>query len=393
MLLRYDGPVARLRWFGLGLAVLVAAALQPAVAGAAVRHGTACVARHVVYVQGKLDVQYRPGCTGHDEPELDPVSSLPHSARDLTWTFVLPTNGKFPVAGTGFGFWFGGTVTDPNPKALFHQGFLEVQFYPDTLVSECKRNGDSIYTYAKNTYTVCSPVWSVIGNSEPAAFDAMLRRAGHRGPLVMHAGDTITLHYYGTPANDGAHIDVADLTTHQHGSIVLRNKRTGAMNPAFDRQEIGNALGWGVVNDAPNSFVWEIGHRSDFSKRPGAFCAPGHNGCESYNWRAWRETTPIRILGVTFGDGSAARNWAVVSDYGGKAQILDPKETGSTCAHYGGPYCIYPWFTQNDDESFTYGVNYPTTADDFGKANQFQRRLHCGGPFGKNSTYCMTLIR
>ena len=165
------------------------------------------------------------------------------------------------------------------------------------------------------------------------------------------------------------------------------------MNPAFDRQEIGNALGWGVVNDAPNSFVWEIGHRSDFSKRPGAFCAPGHNGCESYNWRAWRETTPIRILGVTFGDGSAARNWAVVSDYGGKAQILDPKETGSTCAHYGGPYCIYPWFTQNDDESFTYGVNYPTTADDFGKANQFQRRPHCGGPFGKNSTYCMTLIR
>jgi len=76
VLLRYDGPVARLRWFGLGLAVLVAAALHPAVAGAAVRHGTACVARHVVYVEGKLDVQYRPGCTGHDEPELDPVSSL-----------------------------------------------------------------------------------------------------------------------------------------------------------------------------------------------------------------------------------------------------------------------------------------------------------------------------
>jgi hypothetical protein len=386
--------VARLRWLVLALAALAATALGAPAAGAAVRHGSACVERHVAYVEGQIEVQYRPGCTGHDEPELDPVSSLPHSARDLTWKFVLPTDGKFPVAGTGFGFWFGGTVTDPNPKALFNQGFLEVQFYPDTLVSQCRQNGDSQFTFAKNTYTVCSPVWSVVGNNEPAAFNAMLRQTGGGGkPLVMHAGDTITLHYYGTPANDGAHIDVADLTTHQHGSIVLNNKRTGAMNPAFDRQEVGNALGWGVVHDAPNSFVWEIGHRSDFSKRPGAFCAPGHNGCESYNWRAWRETTPIRILGVTFGDGSAAHHWAVVSDYGGKAQILDPKETGSTCPHYGGPYCIYPWFTQNQDDSFTYGVNYPTTADDFGKANQFERRTHCDGPFGKNTTYCMTLIK
>ena len=247
----------------------------PATAGAATRHGSLCVSRHVVYVEGKIDVHYRPGCTGHDEPELDPVSSLPHSAKNLTWKFILPTDGKFPVAGTGFGFWFGGTVTDPNPKSLFHQGFLEVQFYPDTLVSKCFQNGNSNFTFAKNTYTVCSPVWSVVGNNEPAAFDAMLRKAGTSGPLVMHAGDTITLHYYGTSAHDGAHIDVADLTTHEHGSIVLRNKRTGAMNPAFDRQEIGNALGWGIVNDAPNSFVWEIGHRSDFSQRPGAFCAPG----------------------------------------------------------------------------------------------------------------------
>jgi hypothetical protein len=390
--------VGRRTGLALALATMAVAVLAslPAAAGAATRHGTGtlCVARHVNYVEGKIDVHYRPGCTGHDEPELDPVSSLPHSARDLTWTFVLPTDGKFPVAGTGFGFWFGGTVTDPNPKALFNQGFLEVQFYPDTLVSKCFQNGNSTFTFAKNTYTVCSPVWSIVGNNEPAAFNAMLRRAGGHGkPLVMHAGDTITLHYHGTPANDGAHIDVADLTTGRHGSIVLRNKRTGAMNPAFDVQKIGNALGWGIVDDAPNSFVWEIGHRSDFSHRPGAFCAPGHSGCESYNWRAWRDTTPIRILGVKFGDGSAAKHWAVVSDFGGKAEILDPKETGSTCTHYGGPYCIYPWFTQNTDGSLTYGVDYPTTADDFGKANQFERRLRCGGPFGTDSTYCMTLIR
>ena len=107
-----------------------------------------------------------------------------------------------------------------------------MQFYPDTLVSKCFQNGNSTFTFARNTYTVCSPVWSVVGNNEPAAFDAMLRQAGGHGrPLVMHGGDTVTLHYYGTPAHDGAHIDVVDLTTGQHGSIVLRNKRTGKSRP------------------------------------------------------------------------------------------------------------------------------------------------------------------
>jgi hypothetical protein len=40
----------------------------------------------------------RPGCSGHDEPELDPVSSLAGSAQDLTWTAVLPSDGAVPVS-------------------------------------------------------------------------------------------------------------------------------------------------------------------------------------------------------------------------------------------------------------------------------------------------------
>jgi hypothetical protein len=384
--------VGRRLWCVSALTLVVGALLwAPTIAGATTRHGTACVARHVIYVEGKIEVHYRPGCTGHDEPELDPVSSLPHSAQNLTWKAVLPTDGGFPVSGTGFGFWFGGTVTDPH--SLFHQAFLEVQFYPDTMVSRCDPNGNSQFTFVRNTYTVCTPVWSVVGNNEPAAFNAMLRQTGGHGPLVMHGGDTIVLHYYQTPARDGAHITVTDLTTHESGTVILNSKRWGPLMPAFSRQVIGNALGWGIVDDAPNSFVWEIGHRSDFSARPGAFCAPGHSGCESYNWRAWFETTPIQIKSVTFGDRGPARHWAVVSDFGGKAEVLDPSETGSTCVHYGGPYCIYPWYSQNRDGSFSYGVNHSTTADSFGNANQFERRLGCGGPFGANSTYCMTQIR
>src|SRR5204862_7938249 len=171
--------VARSTWCVCALALVAVVVLAlPSAAGAAVGKGTACIAKHPNYVDNVFEVSYAPGCTGHDEPELDPLSSQPHSATNLTWKAVLPVDGVFPVSATGFGFWFGGTVTDPNPKALFNQGFLEAQFYPDTLVSQCRQNGDSVFTFAKNTYTVCSPVWSIVGNPEPAAYNAMLRQAG-----------------------------------------------------------------------------------------------------------------------------------------------------------------------------------------------------------------------
>src|SRR5215472_12344678 len=89
--------------------------------------GSGCVAHHPNYIEGTFEVQYSAGCSGHDEPELDPVSSAPHSAQDLTWRFVLPSDGAFNVSTPGPVFWFGGTVTDPN--SLFEQSFLEVQFY------------------------------------------------------------------------------------------------------------------------------------------------------------------------------------------------------------------------------------------------------------------------
>src|ERR1700761_1247587 len=81
---------------------------------------------------------YTPGCTGHDEPELDPVSSAPGSARDISWRVMLPAGGLRPVSDVGFGFWFGGTVADP--ASAFGQGFLEVQFYPDTFAKKCTAN-------------------------------------------------------------------------------------------------------------------------------------------------------------------------------------------------------------------------------------------------------------
>jgi len=63
--------------------------------------GSGCIAHRPQYIDNAFEVTYDAGCSGHDEPELDPVSSLAGSARELTWTVVLPTDGSFGVTATG----------------------------------------------------------------------------------------------------------------------------------------------------------------------------------------------------------------------------------------------------------------------------------------------------
>ncbi len=358
----------------------------------AVADGSGCLAHHPRYVEGSFEVKYSSGCSGHDEPELFPISSAPGSARDLTWTVVLPSDGTSPVSATGPTFWFGGTVSDPS--SLFGQAFVELQFYPDALVTNCTPQGGFVVKYSPNTYTVCSPVWKLTATGTPgvlhetAAFNAMLTDStSPKNPLVMHAGDTVTIHWYTTAAQDGFHVTVTDLTTGGSGTIVLNSKSDGPLMPAYDIQAIGNSLAWGLVNDAPNSFVWEIGHTSPFTSPASEFCVPGETECESYNAPAWAATSPIQIVSVTFGgDKISAKKWAVVSDFGGKAEV------NQYCPVYGGPYCIYPWYTLGTT-GYHYGVNFPDTVKDFGQADQFQQTTQCGGAFGPNSTYCATILK
>jgi hypothetical protein len=358
--------------------------------------GSACIAHRPNYIEDVFESRYEAGCTGHDEPELDPVSSAPHSAKNLTWRFVLPSNGSFyPVDAVGPTFWFGGTVTDP--ASLFGQAFLEVQFYPNALVRNCTPGGGFVVSYSPNTYTVCSPVWSIHTTGqkpvyhEPAAFNAMLTTGSKHQPLVMHAGDTIDIHFHVVSTHEGWHIDVLDETTGGTGTIVL-NSADGPLLPAYDKQEIGNALGWGSVYDTPNSFVWEIGHTSPFTNPAAQFCIPGQPICQSFNAPAWADQSPIQIKSVTFGDGSQPTQWATVSDTGGKAEVLGNSFVGPTpCQGYGGPFCIYPWYTLGTS-GIHYGVDYADEINDFGGVDQFAQTQECGGPFGPNSTYCDTVV-
>lgn len=339
-----------------------------------------------------MEIEYAAGCTGHDEPELFPVSSAPGSARDLTRTAVLPADSSELVSGLGPAFWFGGVVSDP--KSLLGQSFVELQFYPDSIVKNCFPNGAFSVAYAPNTYTVCSPVFRVTSSGqsgkfkEPTAFNAMLTDDHNpQSPLIMNAGDTITVHWFTTAAQDGFHVTVTDLTTRHSGTIVLNSCSSGPLMPAFDTQTVGNSLGWGLVNDAPNSFVWEIGHASIFGSAPGAVCNPGQSVCDSYNASSWQGISPVRIVSVTFGDRSAPQAWGVVSDVGGKGEV------NATCSAYGGPFCIYPWYSSSSAGGFHFGVDYADSKRDFGKADQFAETTQCGGPFGANSTYCSTILK
>lgn len=385
------------RWIAALVAALVVCAVLPSAAGATRATGRAAVAATVSgtfrgclarrpYSDEDEKVSYTKGCTGHDEPELDPLSSLGGSARNLTWNVILPTDRTGAVADVGPTFWFGGPVTDP--QSLFGEAFLELQFYPDAKVSRCTKGGGYVVAPSKNTYTACSPVWSVVGNTEPAAFNSMLTDSVNGGPLVMKAGDLIHIHFYVTPQRDGWHITVSDQKRHTSGTIVLNSASSGPMMPVFNKQELGNSLAWGLVYDAPAAFVWEIGHTSNFAQpRPAHYCVPGQTDCLSYNAASWKKFAPIQIRSVTFSDGSRAKQWAVVNDLGGSAEVMQ------NCKIYGAPYCIYPWYTKGDDGSFHYGIDYPGTVRNFGQAEQFATSPECPGPYGSQSTFCPTLVK
>jgi hypothetical protein len=189
------------------------------------------------------------------------------------------------------------------------------------------------------------------------------------------------------------HITVTDLTTGHSGTIILDAKGgDGPLMPAFQTQQLGNALSWGLVNDAPNSLVWEIGHTGNYTTPAGQFCLPGSvtkPPCFSYDVPTWLKFSPLQILGVTFGDGSSAKSWSVVSDFGGKAEIN--QDCGA--ANYGAPFCTYPFYAKNANDAFTYGGDYPGTANDFGQADQFQQTKNCTSPMGGFPQYCSTILK
>jgi hypothetical protein len=71
-----------MRKFGVLCLPLVAALAMSSFLAApqANANNSGCYAHRPRYVEGVFEVRYDAGCSGHDEPELDPLSSAPGSA-------------------------------------------------------------------------------------------------------------------------------------------------------------------------------------------------------------------------------------------------------------------------------------------------------------------------
>ena len=208
-------------------------------------------------------IEYPAGCSGHDEPDLAAISSGANTASNITWTIALPTDGTGTlgrrVVDLGPTFWFGAAVHDA--KSLDGQAFQELQFYPDSTLTSpaCGSDGSFSTISTPNKYTVCSPVWAVNPSTfeEYAAFNGMLKNSGTTQPLVMNAGDTVTVHYSkGTQAGTPFNIVVTDVTTGQHSAtLVLSGGVDGPLAPLTGANTTSNYMRWGAVQQAPLSLA------------------------------------------------------------------------------------------------------------------------------------------
>ena len=346
-------------------------------------------------------IEYPAGCSGHDEPDLAAISSGANTASNITWTIALPIDGTDAgarqVVDQGPTFWFGAAVRDA--KSLFGQAFEELQFYPDsTLTSSlCGSDGSFTTTATPNKYTVCSPVWAVDPSTlqEYAAFNGMLKRSGTAQPLVMNAGDTVTVHYSkGTQTGTPFNIVVSDITTGQHSTtLILSGGIDGPLAPLTGANTTSNYMRWGAIQQAPLSLAWEIGHPNQYEYPLAPACFPGMFNCYSYNvTRGWQHTTPLRVKGVKFTDGTLIpSSWTVVDGQGGSQQDIAFCGTYNAVGSNGS--CTFPWYSYRASAAaLEFGGAYPNVTNSYNTYNQFRRTPTCSGPFGPNTIFCPTTL-
>ena len=162
---------------------------------------------------------YTPGCTGHDEPELDPVSSAPRSAQNITWRVALPADGTFPVSSVGPTFWFGGTVKDSNPHKIGGEGFLELQFYPDSFIKRVRAERGLLRSSTRPTSTRRARRSGRLRRSRNSTSSsrprstACSRTPAATGPFVMHALDIVDVHIWAPSTNAAYQEQVTDETS------------------------------------------------------------------------------------------------------------------------------------------------------------------------------------
>jgi hypothetical protein len=220
---------------------------------------------------------------GHDEPDLNFVSSQPGSGGDSTWTFTLGQDPAANPTGTSPGsdvshyfeltpaIWLSMNLCDPqsyplnactpnSDKNVAHgdflgggSAFMELQFYPPGFAPFADSNSlDNQHWGAALTIDSLEAKPGFVLNNdctEPQNFAYIQRNGVPTGPagpqlvnlqsltpnsqtLLMNPGDRIRVHIFDAPLPGGGkalETAVEDLTTHQSG-IMQASAANGFMN-------------------------------------------------------------------------------------------------------------------------------------------------------------------
>jgi hypothetical protein len=369
---------------------------------------------------------YQNDCYGHDEPALDPISSTPGSAQDVTWTIVLPkSTGHVPLLNLGPTFWIGATLHDPS--SLADSVFSELQFYPDSTLlpqsgndinTACTKFGFNVNP-AKNVWSICDFSWGLYpspqGFQETAAYVSVVDTTNNADqPLYLHSGDTIKVHIFDSgDANHDAEQDITDVTTGQTGTLIMNSDPTtgagsvanpttgdGPLTLPYSTNTTDNAMPWGVVLGTPFAISYEIGHSNFYTHPEQEECVPGQWDCQSYDTSSdgWLGVKPFQIKSVTFGVNGqqiAPDSWATNDGEGGTFE--DDEWCGGFGPSQGTTTCGFPYYTYNPiDKAIDFGSSYPGTEFDYGQApDQYTTEPTCPGPLTNQfgfDYYCDTTL-
>ncbi len=346
--------------------------------------GTGCIAHHPNYIEDTFEVQYAAGCSGHDEPELDPVSSAPGSARDSRGGSCCPVRRRLP-----------GRRNRPDllvrrhgqrPEQLVRPGVPRgavlsrhdrPQVHTQRRLRRHVRAGHlhGLLAGLEHPPTGQKPVYH-----EPAAFNAMLTTGSSTNRSSCTPG-THHIHFHVVSPKEGWHIEVTEVTRGT-GTIVL-NSADGPLMPgvrhAKDRQRarLGRRPRHAQlirVGDRPHFAVHASGlpvlhpGRDDLPvlQRAGMgrhFADPDQVG------HLRRRLIP-HVLGDCRGHGRQGR---------GTRQLV---RRADRLLSYGGPFCIYPWYTQGSS-GVHYGVDFPTRPTISAASTSSHRRWSAAGPSGR----------
>jgi hypothetical protein len=121
--------------------ILVGFALLTPARARAQTGASGCYAHRPRYSEGSFEVKYDANCTGHDEPELDPVSTLAGSAQNFTWTAILPSSGA--TSSPTMGQPFGSAAPSPTPRACSANRSLSYSSIPTRSSNPAPRTAGS----------------------------------------------------------------------------------------------------------------------------------------------------------------------------------------------------------------------------------------------------------